>query len=131
MPDSSPALPHWAFQVLGLLASCGAGGVIVKFIIVWQNRHKPQAEVHETEARTTEITVRSNTVAGDAVIRMMDRLDEALDNMDRLREDRDEFKTRCDLQKIELDLRDKQIKKIMGFVEFKGLKISEMDEPKA
>ena len=130
MPESSPALPHWAFQILQGLALFVGGGTIVKLITIYQNRNKPKAEVNETEARTTEITVRSNTVAGDAVIRMMDRLDEALDNIDRLREERDGYKQTAEMQKIELELSDVQMVRMKSIMALKGVHLSDYDNPK-
>lgn len=130
MQDASPALPHWAFQILYLIASCGAGGVIVKLITVYQNRKLPSAKVHESEARTTQITVKTNTIAGDAVIKMMDRLDEALDSIDRLRSERDKATETVETQKIELASYDQQLKKMKAIIDISGVKLSDFDIPR-
>lgn len=90
MQDTQAAIPHWAFQILQTLATLGAGGLILKLIWIWQNRKKPFVEVKKAEAETTEITIRSHSTAGDAMIRMMNRLEDALKTNDRLRAERDE-----------------------------------------
>lgn len=89
MQDTQAALPHWAFTVLQTLATLGAGGVILKLIELYLNRRKPIVEVQKTEAEATEITIRSHSTAGESMMRMMNRLETALDTNDRLREQRD------------------------------------------
>lgn len=90
--QESPVFPHWIQTALGWLASGIAGGAIVRAYTVWLNRRKPAAEIHVTEATATEITVRASSTAGDAVMRMMDRLDSAQLTIDRLRGERDDWR---------------------------------------
>ncbi len=129
MQEATPAIPHWAYQILEGLASFVVGGTIVKFITLYQNRKKPIAEIHESQARTTEITIRSNTIAGDSVIRMMDRLDEALDMIDRLRLERDECRDLSAKQKIELESYDQQMRRMKAIMDLKGIHLSDYDIP--
>lgn len=107
---------------LGYLARAGH-----KWVLLWLERKKPIAEVHESQARTTEITVRSHSTAGDAVIRFMDRLDEAQQKIDTLRDERDLYKQETEKQRIEIEFADKQLKRIMGILEIKGIKLSDYD----
>lgn len=80
---------NWKQTLLGWLASFLVGGGIVKVYITWLNRNKPAAEVHVAEATATEITVRTGSTAGDAIIRFMGRLEQAQASIDRLRVERD------------------------------------------
>lgn len=100
--QESPVFPHWIQTALGWLAPIIAGGAIHKLVLTWLNRRKPAAEIHLTEATAAEITVRAGSNAGDAVIRMMDRLDAAqitIDKVrgdgDRLRGERDDWRVRA------------------------------------
>lgn len=98
MQDSLTS-PAWLQTALGWVASFVTGATIFKLVEVWLNRKKPAAELHVTEATATEITVRSHSTAGDAIIRMMARLDEAQTTIDRLRSERDEWEMKAfDLQ---------------------------------
>jgi hypothetical protein len=93
--QESPAWPHWIQTALGWLAPVVAGGAIHRLVTTWLNRHKPAAEVHVTEATAAEITVRAGSSAGDAVMRMMDRLDAAQLTIDRLRTERDDWRMKA------------------------------------
>ena len=136
MQENLTTWPSWLNTTLGWIASFIAGGTIFKLIDLWLNRRKPAAEVHVTEASAQEITIRTHSTAGDAVMRMMDRLDQAQSNVDRLRKERDEWELKAfDLQ---MELRDSrsvnlqlqaqskldtyQLHKQMTFIEMRGLK---------
>src|SRR5690349_22833430 len=91
--------PAWLQTALGWLASFITGATIFKLVEIWLNRKKPAAELHVTQATANEITARSNWTAGDAIMRMMTRLDEAQTTIDRLRSERDEWEMKAfDLQ---------------------------------
>jgi len=83
--QESPVWPHWIQNALGWLASGVAGGLIVRIYTAWLNRKKPAAEIQLTTATATEVNVRAGSSAGDAVMRMMDRLDKAQSANDQLR----------------------------------------------
>ena len=89
MQESFIASPTWTHTALGLLAALLTGGGIVQFYNSWLNRRKPAAEVQVTEATATEIKVRANASASDAVMRMMDKLSDAQSQIDDLRIERD------------------------------------------
>lgn len=93
--QESSAFPQWVQTALGWLAPIVAGGAIHRLITTWQNRHKPAAEVHVTEATAAEITIRAGSSAGDSVMRMMDRLDIAQLTIDRLRSERDNWRMKA------------------------------------
>lgn len=128
--EEAKTIPHWLYQVLGALAAFLGGGGVYKLITIYLNRHKPKAEVHETEARATEITIRSHSTAGDAVIRMIDRLEETQERIDVIREERDELAKRVDLMEIEARLARGQIKRLKALLDLHEIKYSEFDEEK-
>lgn len=112
------------------LASFGAGAVIIRLITLWQNRKKPAVEVQKVEAEATEIIIRSKSIAGDSLDRMMARLDRSVAQNENLRSQRDDLQEKCDKQEMELEFNERQMKKIKGLLDAHGIKFSEMDEPK-
>jgi hypothetical protein len=112
MQDTQTAFPHWAFQILQSLALLVGGGTIVKLITLYQNRKRPIVEVQKTEAEATEITIRSHSTAGEAMMRMMDRLETALNTNDRLREERDTANAERDNAQFELRQKSEEIKRL-------------------
>lgn len=126
--EEAKTIPHWLYQVLGVLAAFLGGGGFYKLITIYLNRHKPKAEVYETEARATEITIRSHSTAGDAVIRMMDRLEETQERIDVIREERDDLSKQLDLREMELQLAQMQIKRLKALLDIHEIKYSEFDE---
>lgn len=131
MQDQTNAIPHWVFTVLQSLAAAGLGGLIVRLYELYQNRKKPIVEVQKTEAETTEITIRSHAAAGDSMIRMMDRLDDALNTIDRVREERDDLRELTDKQGMELESYERQMKRMKAMMDIKGIRMSDFDEPRS
>lgn len=112
--QESPVWPHWIQNALGWLASGVAGGLIVRVYTIWLNRKKPAADIQLTTATATEVSIRAGSSAGDAVIRMMDRLDKAQSandqlraetqvTIDRLRAERDAWQDEYDKVFVERD----------------------------
>lgn len=128
--EEAKTIPHWVIQALQSVALFLAGGTLYRIIALYLNRKKPKAEIHETEARATAITIRSSSNAGDAVIRMMDRLEETQEKIDNIRDDSYDLKLRFDLQVIELRHRENEIKKLRALLVLHGIKYSEADEHK-
>jgi chromosome segregation ATPase len=134
MQDILTNPPQWLQTAFTVLASAVTGGGIVKLYNVWLNRNKPAAEIHLTEATAAEIKVRAHSNAGDALTRMMDRLDGAqvtidglYDTINRLRSERDEFKMRKELLEIEAkSLRD-QVDSAYAYVKFLGKHPTDVD----
>lgn len=131
MQDSTPAIPHWLFQALQALGYLGLGGAAVKFYELYQNRNRPKVEVHKVEAETTEIVVRSQVAASDALDRIVGRLEAALTTTDRLRSERDDLREQNDKQAMELESYERQMRRMKAIMDLKGIKISDFDEPKA
>lgn len=131
MQQDTTAIPHWLFTIAYGLATFVGGGTAVKLILLYQNRKKPIVEVRKVEAETTEITIRSHAVAGDSMIRMMNRLDEALDTIDRIRAERDDLREKSDKQEIEIESYDRQMRRMSALMELKGIKMSDYDTPKS
>lgn len=88
--------PNWIQLAFGLLASFLAGGGFYKLVNTWLHRKKPAAEIHLTEATAAEIHVRAGSTAGDAIVRFMNRLDDAQITIDRLRAERDGWQDEYD-----------------------------------
>lgn len=89
------ALPTWIQNALGSLAWIATGAGIHRLITTWLNRKKPAAEITLTQATASEVSVRAGSSAGDAVMRMMDRLDAAQVTIDRLRSERDDWRVKA------------------------------------
>ena len=130
--SDSQALPHWAFEILKALALTVGGGASVKLITLWQNRKKPAAETKIIEAQALEIRVRSNADAGDSVARLVDKMalmQESFNKaLDELRDERDSFKRLSDKYLREVEFHEMQMKRIKGFLDSKGLSLSELDK---
>lgn len=131
---SSPTGMQFAFYIL---ASFLGGGTAAKLISLWLNRRKPNAEIHETEARAGKTRAEARKINAEADVefngiieRLHARIDQMQAGVDVIRDERDEFKMRYELQQIELRLRDDQIKKIMGVLDVRGIRLSDFDEPK-
>lgn len=91
-----PALSGYHLLAYAITAILSAS---IGFFTAWLNRKKPQAEVHESEARTQRtlaevrsIDLQSNLSAGDMVLRMVDRLSLALARVDELQKENDELR---------------------------------------
>lgn len=145
--QNTGTIPHWMQLALTALASILSGIGIDKLYNTWLNRKKPSAEIHLTEATATEVTVRARSTAGDAMVRMMDRLDVAQITIDRLRCERNSWELKAfDLQVELRDSRDANgqlmtqakldnyhIRKQAAFIESQNLKEKylQLDQPKS
>lgn len=130
MQEASTPLPHWAFQILYGLAWLVGGGGIVRLITIYQNRKKPVVEAQKTEAETTEIRIRSYSTAADSQMRMMERLQDTLDDIDRIRDERDRWKERAEAAESQVKIDEHFIKRLTAANELK-LKLSDLDNPKS
>lgn len=130
MQDASTPIPHWLFQILYPLAWLIGGGGIVKLVTIWQNRRKPKAEAQKTEAETTEITIRSYSTAADSNLRMMERLQDTLDDIDRIRAERDQWKERAESAESQRKIDEHYIKRLTAANEL-GVKLVDLDRPKS
>ena len=129
MQDASTPLPEWAFKGLLVLASFLGGGTFVRLITVWLNRKKPVVEAQKTEAETTEIRIRSYSTAADSNLRMMERLQDTLDDIDRIRAERDNWRDRAESAESQRKIDEHYIKRLMAANEL-GVKLVDMDRPK-
>lgn len=93
----------------------------------WLNRKKPTAEIHKTQAETRRIHTESDAQRADVVERITLRLEQMQIRKDEIAAERDEYKTRLDLQAIELTMRDNDIKKLKGILDSRGIKLSDFD----
>jgi len=135
--QESPAIPHWAYQILQTLATLGAGGVIVKLVTLYQNRQKPAAEVHESLARTRKTDAEAFKIRAegtselDSIIeRLHHRIDQMQVGVDEIRGERDECRQQVELQKIELQSYETQMRRMQSIMDLKGIHLSDYDEPK-
>lgn len=150
MQDGLSSSPAWLQSAFGWIASFVAGGTIFKLIDVWLNRKKPAAEVHVTHATAQEITVRSHMTAGEALAKMMDRLDQAQATIDKVRDESSSWEMKAfDLQmelnqvkkeserqigllNTEVASMDKQMRKQMAFIRARDMEDEylKLDQPK-
>jgi TolA-binding protein len=112
--------PTWLPTALIPLATFLVGGGAYKLFTVWLNRNKPAAE-------TTEITVRTTATASDSIMRMMDRLQGAQEDIDRLRSERNEWQERAEKGEIETRLQNYQIERQQALLKLHGIDYSEFD----
>lgn len=129
------SLPHWLFETLRSLAWFAGGGAIVRLITLWVNRHKSTAEVGESEARAIKTRAeawRINVEAVaelDAIIRKLHaRTFEMQVDVDEIRDERDRLKMEVQKQELELLFVDQQMKRMKGFLDSRGIKLSDYDE---
>lgn len=126
--------PSWLYLALTSLVSIIAGGGAAHYFNTWLNRRKPAAEVHRSYEEAAEITIRGRAAAAESISRLMDRLERAQNDIDRLRTDRDDWKGKARLlefdneqMKTEQSLDKTQIKKLKGLLDVHGIKFSEFD----
>jgi len=130
------ASPNWIQIAFGLLAAFVGGGGAFKLLTLWLSRKKLPAEIHESLARTDKtraearkINAQATSELDEIIERLHIRVDEMQLKVDEVRDDRDQYKLRCELQQIELKMRDDDIKKLKGILDAKGIKPSDFDEP--
>lgn len=112
--------PGWLLTALTSLASLLAGGGIVKLITVWLNWDKPAVE-------TTEIAVRTTATASDSIMRMMDRLARAQEDIDRLRAERNEWQEKAEMREIEVRLQVQQVERQQALLKLHEIDYAEFD----
>lgn len=130
MQEQVSATPEWLLPVLRNLASFGAGAVIIRLITLWQNRKKPAVEVQKVEAEATEIIIRSKSIAGDSLDRMMARLDRSVAQNERLRSERDDLQEKCDKLQMETESYERQMRRMKALLDIHSIKMTELDDPK-
>lgn len=145
MQDTN-AIPHSAvgqlLYTLVVLLSGGAGGSLILHLL---NRRRINTE---SAAQAEKIKAEARHLDSETVNRAYDRIEELHAIIDELRAEKEtdrlellrmshleyvseQQKKQLEQQRIELDLSDQQMKKLKGFIDAKGLKPSELDEPKS
>lgn len=134
--DPSLSWPHVLYVAvaafLGYFFRKGQG-----WILLWLNRKRPAADLELSEAQADKTRAEARKINAEAdvefssiVERLHIRIDQMQEAAAKVRAERDEFKMRSDLQKIELDLRDREIKKYLAILELNNIKPSDYDKPK-
>jgi uncharacterized coiled-coil DUF342 family protein len=130
MQDTQPSL-SWTQIAFGIVASFIGGGGAYKLFNIWLNRKKPAAEITETEARADKTRAEARKIGAEADVqfntiieRLHARIDQMQSGVDEIRAERNEYKMRCDLQQIELKLRDSDIKKLKGLLDANGIQMN-------
>lgn len=144
MQDTN-AIPHSLGQVvytiIVLLSGGTAGGVLLHLL----NRRWLGIE---SEARAAKTKAEARHLDSETIDRAYERIDELHAIIDELRgqQERDRLellrmshleyiseqqKRQLELQEIDLKLANEQMKRLKGFIDSKGLKPSELDEPKS
>lgn len=134
MQEGVPQAPHWLQYGLGIVAAILSGVGIDRLYNSWLQRKKPTAEIHKTEAETTEVHVRARSSAVDALGRMMDRLDAAQVTIDgvraenyKLHKENDELKLRVDLMVIAEQSMKDQLDSAVAYIKFLGKHPTDVD----
>jgi hypothetical protein len=125
MQEGITASPTWIHTAAQWVVSFVVSGGILKLINLWQNRHKPRAEVHLTEESAAEIRVRASSSAGDAIMRFMDRLDTAQITIDRLRGERDSERLRADQADADAKAAQMFVEQLNRAAKLKGVNLSD------
>lgn len=129
MQPETPVIPHtWIHAVWILVASSlGYAGSLLR---EWINKKRSPAEEAKTHAEARQIDANTN-------LELMKAASDALTKACRLQDERDHWQRkseslekRVELQEIEISSMDQQMRRLHGFINSKGLHISEMDIPK-
>ena len=127
--DPSLSLPHLLY-----LALAGFVGYFARkghnWLNVWINRKKPEAEIHETEARADKTRAEATKINADTIERWLTRVDQMRAKVDSISEQRDALRLQNELQRIELVMHENDIKRMKGILDARGIKLSDFDEPK-
>lgn len=135
------AIGSLAYTVAMLLSGGAGGGLLLHFL----NRRRVALE---SEANAAKTKAEARHLDSETIDRAYDRIDELHGIIDELRAQQDhdrlelmrmsrleyevsEQRRQIAQQDIELKLADQQIKKLKGFIDAKGYKLSELDGPKS
>lgn len=136
MQESLTSL-SWKQIAFGFVASFLGGGGAFKLFNTWLNRNKPAAEIHLTESTAEKTRAEARKINAEAdvqftaiVERLHVRLEEMAAAVVKIREERDDLKLRVELQQLELNMRDKDIKKLKGVLDARSIKLSDFEEPR-
>ena len=123
-----------------LLSGTTVGGLIIHLLN--RRRQNLESEANAAKAKAEARHLDSETIdrAYERIADLNDIIDELRaqqdkDRLELLRVSRLEYESQqqrrqIEQQEIELELSDKQIKRMKGFLDAKGLKLSDLDEPK-
>lgn len=138
------SIPHSVFgevlYTIAMLLSGGVGGSVIGHLL---NRRRINLE---SEARAAKTKAEARHLDSETIDRAYERIEELHEIIDELRaqQERDRLellrmshmeylnrqqKSEIERQKIELDLSDRQMKKLKGILDAKGIKPSDFDEP--
>lgn len=140
-PVPHSAIGSLAYTVAMLLSGSAGTGILLHLL----NRRRVNSE---SEANAVKAKAEARHLESEIIDRAYDRIDDLHAIIDELRAQQD--KDRLELlrmsrlefefqeqrrqlaqQMIELQLQDKQIKKMKGLIDAKGLKLSDLDEPQS
>lgn len=144
MQEASP-IPHSLvgqiiYAVTLLLSGTTVGGLIIHLL----NRRRLNTE---SEAQAAKAKAEARKLDSETINQAYDRIEELHEIIDQLRakQETDRLEilrlsqveyisaqqhSQLEQQRIELGLADQQIKKMKGFLDAKGLKLSDLDEPR-
>ncbi len=106
----------------------GITGVAIRLYSLYLNRKKPIAEIRKTEAEAESLDVQADVARFDLVARMMGRLDEAHDSIEKMRKERGGLREVIDKQRTELELADYQLGRMSAFIKYHGLHYADADK---
>lgn len=139
------AIPHSVgeiFYTIIVFLSGSAGGTVIQHLLT-RRKVTLEAEANAAKVKAEARHLDSETI--DKAYERIDQLHEIIDEL-RAQQERDRLeilrmssleyisvqqKRQIEQQEIELRLAEQQIKKMKGFIDAKGLKPSDLDEPKS
>ena len=135
--DPSLSLPSLVYLVVaGFLG--WIGNRAYKWVLLWLNRKKPAAEIDESQARTVKtfaearrINAEADTELNAIIQRLHLRIDQMQVGIDELRDERDGLRTKVDMQTMELDSYERQMKRMKAIMDIANVKWSDFDEPRS
>jgi len=139
MQDLPPYPSSWASLAWLLVATfLGGGGIAgagIKLYGVYVAHRKHPIDIHvsraqalKDEAEAEKIDVQADVARFDLVARMMGRLDETHESIDKLRRECHSLRDTVRNQQVELELADYQLQRMYGFIKSKGLHYADADK---
>lgn len=115
-PPSIPrSLTEFLWYLLATFFALGGGAGFWSYL---RFRKKDTAETHEAEARSRSLDVRSTVMAGDAVLRYIDRLSNTHATIDDLHRERDEWRDKAERIEAANALLERQLSEVQVMAKY-------------
>lgn len=133
--DPSLSFPNLVYVVVaGFLG--WIGNRAYKWVLLWLNRKKPIAELHESQARTVKtfaearrINAEADTELNAIIERLHLRIDQMQEGIDQIRADRDDWKKKAEQAESQRGIDEHYIKRLSAANEL-GITLEQLDKMK-